>query len=381
MVPTSEQMMLHDAAAGWVRDRAPVSALRALRGDPGGAGFDPALYREMAEMGWAGVVVPEADGGFGFGFAGLGLLAEELGRTLVASPLLGTAAMVASGLVLAGSADQKAAWLPALVSGEIYAALALEEGHRHDPSRTAMTATRDGDGWVLAGTKRPVNDGLGAGLLLVVARSSGRPGEAGGLTLFLCPGDATGLALSALDQIDGRGAAIASFDRCRLDDTAVLGVPGEGMAVLDRILDRGRAVLAAEMLGGAQEAFDITVEYIKTRVQFDKPIGSFQALQHRVADLLGELELARSAVRGALAAIDANDGQGDPDEAQLASLAKAMAGKAYRRAAQEMIQMHGGIGMTDEHDAGLYFKRMQVADAMLGNVAFHRERYARLSGF
>jgi len=380
MVPTSEQTMLHDAAAGWVRDRAPVSAFRALRSDPGGMGFDPALYREMAEMGWAGVAVPEADGGFGFGFAGLGLLAEEMGRTLVASPLVGTAAMVASALVLAGSAAQKAAWLPALVAGEFHAALALEEGRRHDPARTAMRAVRDGDGWVLSGTKRPVFDGVGAGLLLVVARTAGDPGDADGLTLFLCPGDAPGLARSALDQIDGRGAAIATFEKCRLDDGSVLGDVGEGMALLTRLLDRGRAVLAAEMLGGAQEAFDQTVEYIKTRVQFDKPIGSFQALQHRAADLLGELELARSAVRGALAAMDANDGRGDPDEARLASLAKAMAGKAYRRAAQEMIQMHGGIGMTDEHDAGLYFKRMQVADTMLGNVAYHRERYARLTG-
>jgi len=377
MVPTSEQTMLHDAAAGWVRDRAPVSALRAVRADRGGPGFDPALYREMAEMGWAGVAVPEGDGGFGFGYAGLGLLAEETGRTLVASPLIGTAAMVAGGLVLAGSESQKAAWLPALVAGEIHAALALEEGGRHDPARTAMTASRDGDCWVLSGTKRPVSDGIGAGLLLVVARTAGQQGDDAGLTLFLCPGDAPGLALSALEQIDGRGAAVATFDRCRLDDAAVLGVAGEGMALLTRILDRGRAVFAAEMLGGAQEAFDVTVEYIKTRVQFDKPIGSFQALQHRAADLLGDLELARSAVRGALAAIDAQD----PDEARLASLAKAMAGKAYRRAAQEMIQMHGGIGMTDEHDAGLYYKRMQVADATLGNVGFHRERYARLTGF
>ena len=376
MVPTSEQEMLRDAAAGWVRERAPIAALRSLRGRADHAAFDPALFAEMAEMGWTGVVVPEADGGFGLGHAGMGLLAEELGRNLVASPLVGSAVVAASALVLGGTAEQKARWLPGLVSGEIHAALAVDEGLRHDPAAIAFVARQDGADWRLEGTKRPVFEATGAGLLLLAARSAGQPGEEAGVTLFLCPGDAPGLALSPLDHIDSRVAAVATFDGVRLSGDAVLGVAGQGFGLLDAALDRGRAVLAAEMLGSAQQAFDTTVEYLRTRVQFDQPIGSFQALQHRAADLLGELELARSAVRGALAALDAGSG----DAALLASLAKAMAGKAFRRAAQEMIQMHGGIGMTDEHDAGLYFKRAQVADLTLGNVAFHRERYARLLG-
>jgi len=369
-------MMLRDAAAGWVRERAPVTALRALRERTDDTGFDPALYAEMAEMGWAGVVVPEADGGYGFGYLGMGLLAEELGGTLVASPLLGSAVLVAGALVLGGSEAQKAAWLPDIVAGSIHGTLALEEGAYHDPLRTSLRAVRDGDGWVLDGVKRPVAEGRGAGVLLVAARTSGAAGDAEGITLFLCPGDAAGLTQTALRQIDSRGATIARFNGCRLGADAVLGPVDGGLPLLERVLDRGRAVLAAEMLGSAQTAFDTTIEYMRTRIQFGQPIGSFQALQHRVADLLGELELARSAVRGALAAID----EGDPEEAQLASLAKAVAGQTFVKVAKQMIQLHGGIGMTDEHDAGLYFKRAQAADIALGNSAYHRSRYARLIG-
>lgn len=371
MVPNSEQTMLRDAAEGWVREHAPVGALRALRARTDDAGFDPALHAGMAEMGWAGVAVPEADGGYGFGFMGLGLLAEQLGRNLVASPLLGTAA-VADALVLAGTDEQKAKWLPKLVSGEVHAALAIDEGRRHDPSALAMRAWRDGQTWELNGHKRPVCEGNGAGLLLVATLTD----NGSGVTLFLCPGGVEGLEHTVLSQIDSRGATAAHFSQVHIAHGAVLGEPGEGAALLDQVLDRARVVLAAEMLGSAQQAFDTTVEYLKTRVQFDKPIGSFQALQHRAADMLGDLELTRSAVRAALAAIDA----GDTDLPRLASLAKALAGQTFRRLAQEMVQLHGGIGMTDEHDAGLYLKRSQVADVLLGNVAFHRSRYAQLSG-
>ena len=376
MVPSPEQMMLREAAAGWVRERAPLAALRSLRRQEGGPGFDPALYAEMAEMGWTGVVVPETEGGFGFGYMGMGLLAEELGRNLVASPLISSAVLLADALVLGGCDAQKEAWLPGLIAGTLHGALAVDEGNRHAPDETALPARRDGTDWVLDGIKRPVFEGEGAGLVLVAARTSGSPGDQTGITLFLCPGDAAGVSGERLSQIDSRGAMALRFTACRLGPDAVLGGVGQGLALLNRVLDRGRVVLAAEMLGSAQAAFDTTIEYMKTRIQFDQPIGSFQALQHRVADLLGDLEMARSAVRGALAATDA----GDPDQAQLVSLAKALAGKVFRRAASEMIQIHGGIGMTDEHDAGLYFKRAQVADMMLGNVAYHRERFAALAG-
>ena len=284
---------------------------------------------------------------------------------------------MAGALVLGGSGAQKSKWLPSIVAGDIHAALALEEGAQHNPAGVALTARRDGDHWLLDGCKRPVFDAGGAGLLLVAARTSGTPGDTAGVTLLLCPGETAGLGLTRLQQIDSRGAEIAQFNACRVDKAAVLGEVGHGLPLLEQALDRARAVLAAEMLGSAQAAFETTVEYLKTRVQFDQPIGSFQALQHRAADMFGELELTRSAVQAALAAIDA----GDPDVPRLVSLAKALAGRTFRKVAQEMVQMHGGIGMTDEHDAGLYLKRAQVADMSYGNVAWHRDRYARLSGF
>jgi len=376
MVASQEQIMLRDSAAGWLRENAPIAAMRALRGQAEGPGFDPALYQAMADMGWTGVVVPEADGGFGFGHAGMGLIAGEMGRSLVLSPLIQSAVVGAGALSLAGTAEQKDRWLPRLIAGEIHAALALEEGPHHDPAMTALAAVADGSGWKLNGIKRPVFDAPGAALLLVAARTSGQPGDTQGLTLFLCPADSAGIALTRLDHIDSRSAAIVSFDNVRLDGDCVLGSPDAGFALLDRVLDRGRAVLAAEMLGGAQQAFEATMDYLRTRVQFDKVIGTFQALQHRAADLLARLEMTRSAVEAALTAID----EDTPDQAALASLAKALAGATFRKVAQEMIQLHGGIGMTDEHDSGLFLKRAQVADMTWGNAAFHRDRYARLIG-
>ena len=382
MIPSDERAMLRDAAIAWTRDNAPLTASRALRSDADLPGFDPALYRAMAEMGWAGITVPEADGGFDFGLASLGLLPEQLGRTLVASPLIGSAAIGTGALVLAGTPEQRGEWLPAIVAGGTIVALALDEGARHDPAGTALAARRDGDEWVLSGTKRPVFDSTFAthpdarrSLLLVTARTSGVPGNADGITLFLCDSNAPGVTATPLRQIDSRAAAIFEFTGCRLPDRAVLGPVDQGLPLLDRILDRGRAVLAAEMLGSATQAFETTIEYLKTRVQFDHPIGSFQALQHRAAEVLGEIELTRSAVTAALAAIDnGTPDDSGPDEARLVSLAKATAGQCLRHVAQDMIQLHGGIGMTDEHDAGLYLKRAQVADMTLGNVAFHRDR-------
>lgn len=369
-IASQEQVMLRDAASAWVRDHAPVSAIRRLRREFAAQGFDPALWRDMADMGWTGMIVPEAEGGFGFGFSAMGMLAEELGRNLVASPLLG-AAMVADALVLAGSARQKAEWLPKLISGEGHGALAVDEGRTHDPAMVAATAKREGASWLIEGTKRPVCEAVGASVMLVSATTGGS------VTLFLVPGSAKGLELTPMQQIDSRGAAIVGLSSVQLGSDAVLGAPGQGQSLLETVLDRGRCMLAAEMLGSAQQAFETTVEYLKTRVQFDRPIGSFQALQHRAAGLLADLELTRSAVYAALAAIDA----GDSDLPRLASLAKALAGDTFRKVSREMVQMHGGIGMTDEHDAGLYLKRAAVADMLLGNAAYHRDRYARLSGF
>jgi alkylation response protein AidB-like acyl-CoA dehydrogenase len=377
-VLSEEQSILRDAAKGWVADRAPVAVLRRLRDGSGWiTGYDPATWREMAEMGWAGVVIPEEFGGSAFGYQSLGLILEETGRTLTASPLHATGLAVASALVLGGNAAQKARFLPRIADGSLVAALAVDEAAHHAPESVAMTAERAEAGYVLQGKKRFIPDAASADLHVVAARTAGKPGDAAGITLFLVERDAPGLATQALHAIDARGAADLVFDRVAVGADAVLGQENEGWAVLEPVLDRARAGLAAEMLGTASQAFEITLEYLKTRTQFGQLIGTFQALQHRAAKMFTELELTRSAVEAALEAIDTETG----DVAALASLAKAKANETLHLVSNEMVQMHGGIGMTDVHDAGLYLKRARVAEALYGSSSYHRDRYARLGGY
>jgi alkylation response protein AidB-like acyl-CoA dehydrogenase len=376
-VLTEEQTMLKDMASEWTRDRMPVAAARSLYdhgggGKPGdGPGHDPAHYAEMAAMGWTGIVVPEAYGGLDFGYASLGLVLEALGRTLAPSPLHSSALVAASALALGGSDSQKQDFLPAIADGSLIGTLALDEGKRHAPDAIALTAAQTAGGWQLDGTKRPVPDGMAAGLFVVAART------AGGVTLFLVPADTPGLSREALDQVDARRPAALTFAGVMVADDAVLGTVDGGAALLEKVLDRARAGLAAELLGLAEQAFETTADYLKTRVQFGQVIGSFQALQHRAAEMFAELQLARSAVEAAMAAIDDDA----PDLPALASLAKAIAGDTAQRIAGQMIQLHGGIGMTHEHDAGLYVKRALVAAHYYGNAAFHRERWGRLQGY
>jgi len=365
-VLTEEQTMLRDAAKGWTQDSAPVAALRRLRDGGSRQSFDPATWSQMGAMGWAGVVVPEEHDGSAFGYLGLGLILEETGRNLVASPLLSTAMIAASALTLGGSDAQKAFWLPRIALGEAVATLAIDEGSHHAPLVAALAASRAGDGFVLNGTKTFVLDGEAADLLIVAARTAGAPGDSAGLTLFLVPGDAAGRI---------------GFDGVAVGAEAVLGEVDQGWAILEPVLDRAYAGLAAEMLGTATAAFEITLDYLKTRTQFGQVIGTFQALQHRAAKLFTDLETTRSCVEAALEALDAPSSTGGPDTRLLASLAKAKASEVLHLASNEMVQMHGGIGMTDEHDAGLYMKRARVAEALFGSASFHRDRYARLSGF
>jgi alkylation response protein AidB-like acyl-CoA dehydrogenase len=353
-VLTEEQTMLRDAAKAWVQEKSPVAALRKLRDGGNADGFDRAAWREMAEMGWTGIVVPEEYGGTGLGYLTLGIVLEETGRTLTASPLVSTALAAASALVLGGSDAQKKEWLPKIASGEVVAAFAVDEGAHHRPGRMALNAS----GNRLSGKKTFVAEGGAADLLVVAAQDR----------LYLVRGDAKGLTRQRLASVDSRGFANLGFD----------DVEAEAMEpVLDAVLDRARAGLAAEMLGSATQAFEITLDYLKTRTQFGQLIGTFQSLQHRAAKMFTELELTRSCVEAALAAID----RGANDVPELASLAKAKASETLHLVSNEMVQMHGGIGMTDAHDAGLYLKRARVAEAMWGNGAFHRDRYALLSGY
>jgi alkylation response protein AidB-like acyl-CoA dehydrogenase len=376
-VLTEEQSMLRDAARTWVQDKSPVNAFRKVRDSGAPLGYDPKAFAEMAEMGWAGVIIPEAYGGSEFGYLSLGLVLEETGKTLTASPLLSSALAAAGAIVLGGTEDQKQAYLTQIATGELVATLAVDEGAHHAPEKVALAATKSGAGWSLSGEKTFVLEGMAAGLFVVSARTSGKPGDKDGITLFLVPADAEGLTRSPRKLADSRGYAALSFQNVAVGADAVLGPVDGGWDLLEKTLDRARAGLAAEMLGAAVQAFEVTLEYLKTRVQFGQLIGSFQALQHRAAKMFTELELTRSCVEAALEAIDNNAN----DIPELVSLSKARAGDTLHLVSNEMVQMHGGIGMTDAHDAGLYLKRARAVEATYGNQAYHRDRYARLNGY
>jgi alkylation response protein AidB-like acyl-CoA dehydrogenase len=354
-----------------------VTAFRKMRDSGVEIGYDAKAWNEMAEMGWAGVIIPEEYGGSAFGYLSMGLILEELGRTLTASPLIASGVGAASALVLGGSDAQKSEWLPRIADGSVVGALAVDEGAHHAPEKVALAATKSGAGYSLSGTKTFVIEGLAANLLVVSARTSGAPGDKDGITLFLVPADAKGVSRKRLALADSRGAANITFDKVEVGADAVLGAADKGWDVLEKTLDRVRAALAAEMLGAANQAFETTLDYLKVRVQFGQVIGSFQALQHRAAKMFTDLELARSAVEAALQAIDADS----PDVPELVSLSKAKMGDVFHLVSNEMVQMHGGIGMTDAHDSGFYLKRARAAEAAFGSQSYHRDRYARINGY
>ncbi len=374
-VLSEEQQMLRDSALSFASEKLPISQLRALRAK--GEGYDRAAWAEMAELGFAGVLIPEEFGGSGFGYVGLGQVLEAQGRTIAASPLLSTAMIGASALVLAGSQAQKEAWLPKIAAGEALTALAVDESAHHDPAHIKLAAKKSGAGYTLSGDKRYVVDGGDADLLIVAARTSGDAGDATGITLFLVPANATGVTRTALKTLDAHGAANINFHNVEVGADAMLGSVDGGYATLEAILDRARIGLSAEMLGAADAAFEMTAEYLKVRKQFGQLIGSFQSLQHRAAVMFTELELTRSCVAAALDGLDRNAN----NVAELASLAKARAGETLHLVSNECVQMHGGIGMTDAHDSGLYMKRARVLEALYGSESFHRDRYARIGGY
>jgi alkylation response protein AidB-like acyl-CoA dehydrogenase len=375
-VLTEEQSMLRDAAKSWVSEKSPVTAFRKIRDSGNEDGFDKGAWKEIAEMGWTGIIIPEEFGGSGLGYLTLGLVLEEMGRTLTASPLLSTAAAT-SALLIAGSEAQKKEWLPKIAEGKAIAALAVDEKSHHAPQHMTLEAKKTGSGYTLNGKKVFVQDGGAADVLVVAARTSGKANEKNGITLFLVPGDAKGLKRTKLKSVDSRGVANLEFANVEVPAGAVLGPVDNGFDVLDATLDRARAALAAEMLGAATQEFETTLDYLKTRVQFGQVIGTFQALQHRAAKMFTDLELTRSCVEAALTAIDKNAN----DVPALVSLAKAKVNELAHLVSNEMVQMHGGIGMTDAHDSGLYLKRARAAEATYGSASFHRDRYARLMGY
>ena len=374
---TAEQKLLQDNARQFVREAAPVEHLRRLRDARDATGFSRELWREMAKLGWAGIVFPEAYGGSGLGFTELGVVLEECGRTLVPTPIV-SSVLLCGGLLLEGGDDaQKQSVLPAIARGESVVALACEEAPRWDPYRVALEAEPHGAGYKLRGHKNFVLDGHVADQLIVTARTGGSSDQRSGISLFLVDARQKGVKIERTLMLDNRNAARCSFESVELPASALIGTRDAAAELLDPVFDRAAICLSAELLGVISQAYDTTLEYLKTRVQFDALIGSFQALQHRAVDMFCELELARSVMLDALAAIDARR----EDVPVMASAAKARLGDASRLITREAIQLHGGIGMTDEHDIGLYLKRAAAAEATFGDAAYHRDRFARLKGF
>jgi alkylation response protein AidB-like acyl-CoA dehydrogenase len=377
---TEEQEILQRTASEFIAGRSSFRRIRELRDRRDADGFSRDLWTEMARLGWLGILIPETHGGAGLGYADLMVVMEELGRGLMPEPVLSTAVLGASALLLGGSAAQKAEHLPAVAEGERLLACAYQEPHsRYDIHQIETRAERGESGWRLRGRKVHVLDGHVADWLIVSARTSGAARETAGITLFLLPRQAAGVAVERQWRLDGRGAALVALDGVAVGEDAILGRVDEGGPLLSRVIDRATIALTAEMLGGMNAAFTMTLAYLKTRVQFGAPIGSFQALKHRAARLFVEIELARSAVLAAHRVLD--DGADDVQVARAASIAKARCSDAYVLAGNEGVQIHGGIGMTDEHDIGFYLKRARTAEITFGDAAHHRDRLARLDGY
>jgi acyl-CoA dehydrogenase len=378
LVLSEDQELIAKTAGDFVKQRSPIARMRELRDTNDPVGFSRALWKEMAELGWVGIAFPEPVGGAGLGFAELAVVMEELGRTLAPEPFLSTVLLAGQALLLSGDSAKSTAWLPRVCKGEAILALAQQEARsRYDLATVETRAEKAGAGYRLSGEKIQVLDGHVADAFVVAARTAGGPRDAKGITLFLVPKGAAGLSVTRQTRLDGRNAALVRFDGVAVGADAALGALDAGYELLASAVDRATVGLCAEMLGGMQQAFALTVSHLKTRIQFGVPIGSFQALKHRAANVFIEIELAKSAVMAAARALDA----GEPDLAKLVSLAKARCSEAYVLAANEGVQMFGGVGMTDEYDIGFYMKRARAAELTFGDAAFHRARWAALSGY
>ena len=373
MLLSQEQELLKDSAIAFLADQAPVAQQRRLRDEKVEQGFDAQLWQQMVEMGWPVAVLPEEHDGLAAGYLGMGSVFEAIGRNLSAQPLLSQAVIAPELLIRAGSKAQQAHWLPLLAAGGARIALATDEkAGGHLPAKLATIATQTDKGWSLSGEKSFVIDGVAANAFIVLAASA-----EGAQGLWLVPADAKGVAVSRVSMIDSRNMARVAFDRVELTaDMALTNMPAA--QALDEVLDRARACQAAEALGLLREVFDRTVSYLKERVQFDAVIGSFQALQHRAARIYVELELLESCVLAALEAIDSGR---EAKVAEHVSLAKAKASDLCEKICNEAVQLHGGIGVTDELDIGLYFKRARMLQRLLGDAGYHRARFAQLKGF
>jgi alkylation response protein AidB-like acyl-CoA dehydrogenase len=374
-VLTDDQKMLQETAASFLAEEGSISRqLRHWRDTECDDGFGHALWKQFGELGLTGIAIPEDQGGLGLGATEAALVLEEIGRNLTPSPFLTTGIVAAK--TIAGTAHAER-WFPPILSGEAIVAVAIDERARHAPQETALEAKRQGNGFVLNGSKQFVVQGASADMVVTVARTAGSPGETEGLTLFAVPRGSAGVEVENVHLVDSSWAARLQFANVTLDADAVIGEVDGGWASLSRAVNAGQAGAAAELVGVAAGASTMTFDYLKQRKQFGKLIGEFQALQHRAAHLYGEIEIARAAALKAAELIDSGS-----ERAELyVSVAKAKAADVASLAVREGVQMHGGMGMTDEHDIGLYMKREAVLGELFGDVYYHRNRVAELSGY
>jgi len=385
LVLTEDQALLQRTALDFVTGTPAIARLRKLRDHRDERGYALDRYAKMAELGWTAIPFSEADGGLGAGFAELVLVTEAMGRGLAPEPLIPSIVLAGRAIALGGSAAHKASWLAPAIAGDKVLALAYaRRDSRFDLTRAPVRAARDGDRFRLTGQATQVWGGHLADAYVVAARTAGDDGDRDGVTLFVVPAATPGVTSQRQHRVDSLNVAQLTFDSAALGEADVLGDVDHGHALLARVVDEATVALTGEMLGGMLEAFERTVAYLRERRQFGVPIGSFQALKHRAARLFMELELARSAVMAAARALDGGRGAIDgaqPDAAQLVSLAKARASDAYVLIANEAIQLHGGIGMTDEHDIGFFLKRARASELTFGDAAYHRDRFAALEGY
>ena len=377
LVLTEEEQFLKDTAKNFADERSPITHFRALRDNNDPLLWDKDLWSEMTKLGWPGILIPEDYGGSNFSVTGISVILNECAKTLTPSPLFATGVIGAYSITNYGTEKQKEFYLPKIVNGELTTALAIDESSHHNPADTEIIAKKQGSSFIINGKKTFVIDGASADLIILLARTSGIKGDMTGLTLFLVDANSNGIDRRKLDMADSRNYANINFKNVEIPDSDILGDLETGGETIENILDIGRIAMASEMLGNAEAAFETTLDYLKQRKQFGVLIGSFQALQHRAAEMFCEIELTKSSVMGAMKAAD----EGSNELQRLSSLAKTMAGETLHLVSNEAVQMHGGIGVTDEYDIGFFLKRARVAEQIFGSSKYHTERYANLSGF
>ena len=377
LILTEEEQFLKDTAKSFAEERSPITHFRSLRDMSDPMLWDKNIWNEMSKLGWPGIMIPEEFGGSNFGLSGICVVLQECAKTLTPSPLFASGVLGAYAINNYGTKEQKEKYLPLIASGELTTSIAVDESSHHNPYDTVLIAKKNSDEYILSGKKNFVIDGTSSDLLIVLARTSGKKGDLTGLTLFLVDPTNEGIDRIKLEMADSRNYANIIFDNVKISSKNILGDIEAGGEAIDDVLDMGRIAMSAEMLGNSEAAFETTLDYLKQRKQFGVLIGSFQALQHRAAEMFCEIELTKSSVIAAMRAADERSN----DIQRLSSLAKTIAGETLHLVSNEAIQMHGGIGVTDEYDIGFFLKRARVAEQIFGSAKFHTERYANLSGF